>query len=404
MRCKVRVLGFDKPASDGSVITYQVVEEYLRNPDTKKELEAHRMLGGLTHRARNILSNFPGDQAANIKKTAGSDDSLLMLDSNCPPTHYVDKLWIEDGALWAEAQILDEEGFDDKTVQAIRRVKGLLKQTHLPISCVIVGYWNSNKNGQDFLQKLVRWKGFDWTLNNSFSDSYVTNVMDDDGNEIKTFSEVEIPAKSFDGYKVKTFSDSKEFGVDAPKTSKINDRFTTLKAKSFSIDMEAIEVLDEEPAEKSFSAATVTERVRIAKLSPRERFRRIILDYRQSLKAQGGIGKIDPETLKVMKSLFASDILDILKTLTPLVLKGKNLNSLLNAGSLGVEVRKATQALFIPYKQALMEVSRQGFVSKARYSKITAAYSDFIRALQDYVFGTPVDKKLVEEEESDGEN
>jgi hypothetical protein len=61
--------------------------------------------------------------------------------------------------------------------------------------------------------------------------------------------------------------------------------------------------------------------------------------------------------------------------------------TLLNAGSLGVQVRKACQNMYIPYRQALQEVSKQGFVSKNRYSKITAAYAEFIRSLQDYVFG-----------------
>ena len=88
-----------------------------------------------------------------------------------------------------------------------------------------------------------------------------------------------------------------------------------------------------------------------------------------------------------------------MSVVTPMVLEGKNLLTLLNAGALGVEVRKACQAMFIPYRQALQEVGKTGAISKARYSKITAAYTDFIKALQNYVFGP----EPIAEEETKGE-
>ena len=99
-----------------------------------------------------------------------------------------------------------------------------------------------------------------------------------------------------------------------------------------------------------------------------------------------------------MKSLFASDVLSIMSVVTPLVLEGKNLLTLLNAGALGVEVRKACQAMFLPYKQALQEIEKTGAISKARYSKITTAYTDFIKSLQNYVFGVgPIEEEKEEE-------
>ena len=88
------------------------------------------------------------------------------------------------------------------------------------------------KNGEDRLEKLVACKGVDFTLNPSFPGSYVTEVMDDEGNVVssllgeKSFSEVEAEDK-FDGYKVKTFSNLNELGleINTPKTSKINNQF-----------------------------------------------------------------------------------------------------------------------------------------------------------------------------------
>jgi hypothetical protein len=99
-----------------------------------------------------------------------------------------------------------------------------------------------------------------------------------------------------------------------------------------------------------------------------------------------------------MKSLFSTDLLGILQELTPQVLAGKNLTALLGAGAISMEVRKATQELMIPYRLALLESKRQGFVSKARYQKIQDAYTNFVRSILSYVFDTPTSQKLAEEE------
>ena len=330
MRCKVRVLKFGTKASDGSLIGESVVRSYLETPECIEDLKAHRMIGSLTHRVRNISAlGYSSETASNLKKTIAKDDGLLLIDSNCPPTHYVDKLWIENGALWAELQIFDEEGFDDQAVQAIRRLKSLLKCTQIGISSVILGFWSGMKDGVDVLEKLVRCKGIDFTLSPSFPGSYVTDVMNDDGTVIeKTYS---IPQEEmFEGYRVKTFSSLEGFDINVPKTSKIENKFTILKAKEFNSITDLSTVNDEcEPKQKEFTVASVNDQIRMTKLSPRIRFRRIILEYRQVLKQHGGIEKIDEETLRIMKSLFANEILKLLQEATPQVMKGKQLNALL---------------------------------------------------------------------------
>jgi hypothetical protein len=118
------------------------------------------MIGSLTHRVRNIKAqDFSESVASNLSKTVGKDDGIILLDSGCSPTHYIDKMWIENGAWWAEVQIYDENDFDDKAKQAILRIKGLLKHSSIGISCVLVGLWSGMKNGEDRLEKLVACKG-----------------------------------------------------------------------------------------------------------------------------------------------------------------------------------------------------------------------------------------------------
>lgn len=160
MRVKVRILKFGLHASDGSIVSSDVVKQYLDSPEAQEAIRAHRMIGSLTHRVRNIKAqDFSESVASNLSKTVGKDDGMILLDSGCPPTHYIDKMWIENGAWWAEVQIYDENDFDDKAKQAILRIKGLLKHSSIGISCVLVGLWSGMKNGEDRLEKLVACKG-----------------------------------------------------------------------------------------------------------------------------------------------------------------------------------------------------------------------------------------------------
>lgn len=409
MRCKCKILSVNGvPASDGSIVPLNVMEEYLKSEDCKEALRMHKMVGSLTHRCRSIQAIFP-ESASELQKTVGKDDSLIIVSEKAPtPTHYIEDLFIEGGWLYGIIKILDETGMDDYAIQNIRRLKGMLKQGILPgVSAVIVGYWDSNSGmSGDVLKKFVTCKGIDITQNPSWKKATITEVIEDNV-DVREFSEKEENLYAddfkFTGFKVKTFSNVSALGIEAPKSSKIDGHFTKLMAKVFSADGVVSEVPEDNLVyeQKSYSAMQVNERVKFAKFTPRERFRRLILDYRQSLKSLGGIQKIDSETLKVMKSLFASDVLNIMSVVTPLVLEGKSLVTLLNAGAMGTEVRKACQTMQMPYKLALQENKKMGYISKMRYQKIQESYVDFISALQNYVFGAaPLEIDNMEDEEA----
>lgn len=378
MKIKVKLFSVGGiPASDGSIIPRRVIEEYLAGEKYRSDIEGHTMLGSLTHRVRNWATQNKYTPA--ISKTAGKDDQLLCVDM-AAPTHYISKIWIDDTDQWvyAEAKILDEDGMDDLAIQNIRRIKGLLKQNVMGgVSAVILGYWN-NVNSHDELKKMVALKGFDFTLNPSWKDASVTEVLPD---ETKSFSTV------------KTFSDTSGFGIDCAKTSKIDYQYTVLKAKSFSSSCEIVGI-----SEKAFTAATLKERLRYAEFSPRMRFRRMFLDYKQLVKNLGGSEKIKPETLKTLKSLFATDVLDIIKTLSSDIKEGRQINTLIGAGSLGKSVRVAGQKLQLPYRLAMQEADKKGSLTPMRYKNLQAAYTEFIKSMTDEVFGSnPIPDGLEED-------
>lgn len=415
MRCKCKILSLTEPASDGSLVSREVVEAYLNSEECKEALRLHKMLGTLTHRSRSVVSNFPDN--AQLTKVIGSDDSALIVSEKAPsPTHYVEKLYIEDGWLWGIIKILDETGMDDVAIQNIRRLSGLLKQSIMPgVSAVIVGYWKG-ASGNDNLEKLVNLKGIDVTLNPSWKKAGIMEIMDGEEAEgEREFSEVSYTPEDFkySGIKVKAFSDVSSLGITAPKSSKINGQFTSLKAKEFSCDgattiFEDVQSAQDssgivaESEQKNFTMAAVKDRLREAKYSPRVYFRRIYLNYRQAVKSLGGPGKLKPEDEKILKALFTSDVLYILNLITPDVINGKQINTLLGCSAVSKTARVEAQKLQIPLRMAMLESKRQGFVTKIRYQKLQDAYLSFIRGLMEDVFGSTapiVDDQGGDEEE-----
>ena len=57
--------------------------------------------------------------------------------------------------------------------------------------------------------------------------------------------------------------------------------------------------------------------------------------------------------------------------------------------------------MFLPYKMALQEVTKMNAISKNRYQKIQAAYSDFVNAMLEEIFapknGTKKEEPVKEE-------
>ena len=397
MRCKCRVLSVAGiPASDGSIVSQDVMEAYIRSNECQEALEMHKMIGSLSHRARALNANF-AETGSTLSKVVGKDDSMIIVSDKAPaPTHYVDKMYIEDGWLICEIVLLDETVMDDLAAQNIKRLKGMLRNGIMPgVSAVIVGFWQSD-NGihGDYLKKLVQFKGIDVTLNPSWKAATVLGVEEDEeaSEEEKKFSETDYTPDDFkfSGIKVKAFSNIESI-YSGPKSSKIDGQYTVLKAKVFSADGVVSEIAAPEETvvetQKEFTQAQVRERLRESKLGVRMELRRTILSYRQVVKQMGGAEKIDPEDLKTLRSLLSSDLLRILNSVTPQILEGKQINTLLGLSALGKAYREYGQALFIPMRLGLQELKRQGFINKTRYQKLQSAYTQFINAVLDDVFG-----------------
>jgi len=402
-------LGPNHFAADGSHIGETAVRNYLESKDYKLSIEGKLTMGYLTHRGRSLESL--GDNIGNpgvVKKVIGRDDAGLCVGQNLPTfTHYVKEFYIEDVPgegpfLMALVHIFDEQNFDQFAAENIRRLKGLIRSgVRLTCSLVVLAFWNNNGSGVDEAVRIKSIKSLDWTINPSFGPlARITEVIDDESQKedlTRTFSELEtdsdfIKSQPKEGeIKVKVFSDLDALGCsDLPKSSKIDGKFCNLKAKEFSsvclitVDSGVVE------KQKDFTAATVRERVRYAnpdKFSPRIRLRRLFIDYKQAVKSMGGSEKMDPSVLKTMKSLFIADLNQIMNQVTPDIKSGKMIVTVLGLGSLGKSCRQAGQKLQIPYRLAFQELDKTGKINPQRFVKIKDAYTEFMQAMVNEVFG-----------------
>lgn len=426
MKCWFRALNLNAPASDGSQVPYDVLQSYIDSEECKKALRNHTMLSSLTHRCRNIQAIFPDKPG--LLKTVGKDDSLNIVDPSAPTvTHYITKLEIRnDGWLWAEAVILDEDGLDDVSIQNIRRLKGLIKNgVHVGCSCVILGMWKSQGKGTDILAKLVQLKGIDITNNSSWKGAELMEAWeeDEDGEVIKTYSD---KAEDTEELKVKTFSDLSEFNYTGPKTSKIDGQFTILKAKQFSsagiVEMESeseqikeevksfseeeVGENDKDNTQKNFSVVSVRDGLRERKYSPRLYLRRLVISYKQVVKSLGGVEKISEEDRKILESMLTSEVLYLLNRISDdVITKNRNINALLGCSAISKEMRQAAQNLQMIYRMSGLMARKNGYLDKNRYQRLQAAWSDFVGAVIGEVFKNTnnMPKDVTPEEEEEGE-
>lgn len=399
MRIKLRFWKCSQKASDGSVIPLAVFQEYFNSEQYKESIEAKDMLCTLTHRSRDLKALPPDFIGA--RGLIGKDDSLLIVDPRVPsPVMYITRMYYDPEIDWvcADAEIFDESICDEAMAEQVKRFKALLKSgVKIGVSAVVVANWVSNGKEGDYCKSIRQIKSLDLTQVPSQKGARVVEIYDDLDTDTGEKKNIEFDIRNLK--RVRTFSNTEEpevrmFSTDEyapglPKTSKIGLQFTTLKVKEFSSISDYTITEEDQPMEtqKEFSVATLKERLRYNKLSPRQSFRRLILDYKQLIKSQGSKG-LDPEDEKILKSLFTTDILNILKQIHPEILKGKQIATLLGASSLGKSTRVAAQKLQIPYKMISKEIEKTGAPTPNRFKKLSEAYVEFINSMVEDVFGS----------------
>lgn len=140
-----------------------------------------------------------------------------------------------------------------------------------------------------------------------------------------------------------------------------------------------------EGVQKNNSVTSIRERLTLSRMSPRMKFRRIMLDYKKFYNMSKS--KISHDDFVLLKNLFTSDVMSIMNVITPELMKGKQINTMLGLSALSKELRIAGQKLSPQMRLGLNEEKNRGAVSPNRYKMLSSAYNEFIDALLKYVFG-----------------
>lgn len=186
--------------------------------------------------------------------------------------------------------------------------------------------------------------------------------------------------------------------VDAAKFQIIGGEkvFSDFECSDDEMDYEAmrlgIDKLDLYEAEnegnvvKSFSQATIQERLRISKYDPRVAFRYMILDYKRYFAMKKSQIEADPKLMKQLKGLFLSDLMGMFNRILPSIIDGKQLTTLLGVSNISPDLTHSARELSILYKRALMNEKQTGAISPTNYKRLSAKYKEFVDVLLSKVF------------------
>lgn len=162
-------------------------------------------------------------------------------------------------------------------------------------------------------------------------------------------------------------------------------KFQTVKA-GLVTPVDKIELVDSvKIPNREFSAATISERLRIIGMDPRMRFKLTILDYKKFYKAQSTKLKTKPILAKHLRSMFVTDMMGIFSEILPHIQEGKQLQQLTGLNNVTEGMQTIAKELSLAYKMALKQ-AKSGQISARNFKNLQTKYNQFMNLLVDQVF------------------
>lgn len=176
--------------------------------------------------------------------------------------------------------------------------------------------------------------------------------------------------------------------------SKLN---TTGTSNIYEVPSDLVSKVDLSDFDKTFSAATIQERLRLAKMNPKVRLRYTIMDYRRYYNSKKAEFKKDPEKFRKLRDMFLTDLMGLFNEILPFIEEGKQLNSLIGVSQVAPKMGQVARELSLIYRRALKSEKSAGQINKGVFQKLKKAYSEFLNQLIEVVF--PESSELMGENE-----
>jgi hypothetical protein len=137
---------------------------------------------------------------------------------------------------------------------------------------------------------------------------------------------------------------------------------------------------------KTFSAATINERLRIAMRTPKVRFRYVIMDYKRFFKQKESQLKKNPELAQKLRNMFLTDVMGMFTEVLPQIEDGKQLATLVGTSQVTPKLNKVARELSMAYRKALKMEKTSGQINKSYYTRLKKSYTEFMNELLEQVF------------------
>jgi hypothetical protein len=137
---------------------------------------------------------------------------------------------------------------------------------------------------------------------------------------------------------------------------------------------------------KTFSAAAINERLRIAMRNPKLRFRYTIMDYKKFYKQKESQLKNKPEMAQKLRNMFLTDVMGMFTEVLPQIEEGKQLATLVGTSQVTPKLNKVARELSMSYRKALRMEKSSGQINKSAYSRLKKSYTEFMTELLEQVF------------------
>jgi len=165
--------------------------------------------------------------------------------------------------------------------------------------------------------------------------------------------------------------------------SKLN---TVGASKILEVPKELTNEVDLSEHDKTFSTATIQERLRLAKYNPKQRFRLIVMDYKRYYAAKKPDFKKHPENFHLLRNMFLTDLMGLFNEIIPFIAEGKQINALIGLGQVTPTMATVARDLSIIYKRALLTEKSSGQINKSIYKDLKRVYGQFLDQLIEVVF------------------
>jgi len=137
---------------------------------------------------------------------------------------------------------------------------------------------------------------------------------------------------------------------------------------------------------RTFSVASIRERLTQMDKAPRARLKTMIRDYVKYYQSQSKNLMDNQELLTQFLSLFVLDLMGLFNDILPEIKSGKQLGTLLGLKSVSNELNEIAGRLSVAYKKALRAEESSGQLTKGILSVLKETYSEFIHALVNELF------------------